>query len=362
MTSRLNTYYNSKSRLFWHLAFWGVYFLYHILIYGIKSGDYTGQLFWESSTLPVKIGATYFLLYFLLPRYFMSRQFIRFFIFGLLLLVAAAILQRAIDFTVVGQWFYPGRYSRSSFFSVKILYTIIEIYPVVALAAFIKIGKRWLERDQESRELQKEKLASELKFLKAQTHPHFLFNTLNNLYALTLKKSEDAPDVVLKLSELLSYVLYECNERTVPLKKELDLVENYISLERIRYGERLQVTFNLDGSLEGKEIPPMLILPFIENSFKHGFSRQLDQVWLDIEITLKEDQFSLKVENSIAVEDEEESNLSFREGIGLANVKRRLELLYGEDHQLDITKETDRYVVVLNLNLNHPLNLSPHES
>lgn len=360
MNINLDRYYNSRTRGLWHIAFWVILVLYHTVIYSMYSGAFYTELMWEGMALPVKMGATYFTLYLLLPRYFMNRKFIRFSGYVLVALLLAAFLQRVIEYTVINLFINPYEQAEALLNPIKVLRAVIGIYPVVALAAFIKIGKHWYERDLESRELEKEKLEAELKFLKAQIHPHFLFNTLNNLYALTLKRSESASEVVLKLSDLLNYMLYESNGRTVPLSKELDLIDTYLSLEKIRYGNRLDISFEVTGDPEGRQIPPMLLLPFVENSFKHGASRELEQVEVQINIGITENQFTLKVVNDKGDTPPEPDEKGYREGIGLKNVRRRLELLYGEGHNLDIQDTEERFHVVLTLQLDRIL--KPEES
>lgn len=223
-----------------------------------------------------------------------------------------------------------------SFQTFEILKLILGIYPIVGLAAFIKVGQHWLERDRASQRLEKEKIEAELNFLKAQIHPHFLFNTLNNLYALTLKKSDKASEVVLKLSHLLSYLLYEGNEPQVPLDKELEVIRTYVALEKIRYGDRLDISYTIKGSAAVKEVPPMLLLPFVENTFKHGASQQLEQVWVQIEVMIQEDVLKLRVLNSKSTVLKTQENKVEPQGIGLKNVQRRLALLYGNSYTLDI--------------------------
>jgi len=349
MGFNLETYYNSRTRIFWHIAFWVILVLYHTIIYSMYSGNFSYELMWEGMALPVKMGATYFTLYLLLPRYFMNRQFIRFSIFIVIVLMIAAFLQRVIEFSIINLFINPYERAETLLNPIKVLRAVIGIYPVVALAAFIKVGKYWYRRDLESRELEREKLEAELKFLKAQIHPHFLFNTLNNLYALTLKRSEDASEVVLKLSDLLNYMLYEGRERTVSLARELELVETYIALEKIRYGDRLELSYRVSGNPEGKQIPPMLLLPFVENSFKHGASKELEQVQVTIEIEVKENRFTLRVENDKSDTIPEAGQGLNEEGIGLKNVKRRLELLYGEGHTLEISDIDSRFRIELTL-------------
>ena len=357
MGLNLETYYNSRTRVLWHIAFWVVLVLYHTLIYSVYSGNFSTELMWEGMALPVKMGATYFTLYLLLPDYFMNRQFIRFSVYIMLTLLFAAFLQRLIEYTVINLYINPYEQIETLLNPIKVLRAVIGIYPVVALAAFIKVGKHWYRRDLESQKLERDKLEAELKFLKAQIHPHFLFNTLNNLYALTLKQSENASEVVLKLSDLLSYMLYEANDRTVPLAKELNLLEVYISLEKIRYGERLKISYNVTGDPEGKEIPPMLLLPFVENSFKHGASQELEQAEVRIDIEVEKNQLTLEVENDNSGVPEEPDGGGYREGIGLTNVKRRLGLLYGESHDLRIEDSGERFRVALTLQMDGIINL-----
>lgn len=310
------------------------------------------EMMWEASDLPIKIGATYVVLYLLLPRYFMKKRIVVFSVLFVITLIFAAFFQRLFYYSLVNPILDPGSPNEAFFQPNRILKTVFGIYPVVVLAAFIKIGKHWYERDRESQKLEKEKLEAELKFLKAQIHPHFLFNTLNNLYALTLKKSEKASEVVLKLSHLLDYLLYDCNEWKVAVDKELELIETYISLEKIRYGDRLDISYTIEGNTSGKEIPPMLILPFVENSFKHGTSQQLEQVWLRIDVVVQEDSLLLHVANSKNALSNQNDDQGVKEGIGLKNVKRRLDLLFDNSYTLNIADREDSFQVDLSLKLN----------
>lgn len=356
MTLNLTKYYSGKVRVLAHILFWLSYWLYHSLIYGSYEQNYMLQFKSEALYLPVKMAATYVTLLVLLPRYFLNRKYIQ---FGFLLaasLIVTACVQRVLDYAIIYRILDPSLLQQSFFSAPHILKIIIGIYPVVALAAFIKLAKYWYVQDRITQELEKDKLEAELKFLKAQIHPHFLFNTLNNLYALTLKRSNQASEVVLKLSDLLNYMLYEGNQRKVALDKDLEVIETYISLEKIRYGDRLDVTYNVSGETADKEIPPMLILPFIENSFKHGANSQSDQVWISIQIDVHENQFVLEVENSKSVDDSaEETGYGYKEGIGLKNVKRRLELLYGDRYTLQLFDEKTMFRIILKLQLDFDL-------
>jgi two-component system LytT family sensor kinase len=196
-------------------------------------------------------------------------------------------------------------------------------------------------------ELSKEKVEAELKLLKSQIHPHFLFNTLNNLYSLTLQKSDQAPEVILKLSEMLDYMLYECNGPIVSLEKELQFLQNYIALEKLRFGERLKVMFKQKGFFANRKIAPLLLFPFVENSIKHGAGSNNQDSWITIEAILDHKILLFSVENNVK-DQLQKQNAS---GLGLVNVRKRLEMLYGDKQQLQIEQKEGKYSVRLALDL-----------
>lgn len=194
-------------------------------------------------------------------------------------------------------------------------------------------------------------LQAELNFLKGQIHPHFLFNTLNNLYALTLNQSSKSPAVVLGLSEILRYMLYECNTDNVKLEREVEVIKNYISLEKIRYEERLEINCSLSGDVQNKYIAPLLMLPLVENAFKHGTSETIVDPWINIEINITESQLKFKVSNSKPLQKSENNETHF-EKIGLSNVQKRLDFLYKDGYQFHTYDEEEIYVAILEINLN----------
>ena len=359
----MNKYYNTRTRILWHIGFWLGFLLYYVMIIGSFEGESYSEVFISRAlNLPVKVVTTYFVLYMLIPRYFIKKKILAFSILLLITLLIAGFLQHLYYHFILNPILYPERTSVLNFQLVEILKNVLSIYPVVSLAAFVKVGKHWYEKDKASQMLQKEKMEAELKFLKAQIHPHFLFNTLNSLYALTLKKSDQASEVVLKLSYLLDYMLYEGNAPKVSLKKELDLIDTYIGLEKIRYGEKLCISYQVKGQLAGKTIAPLIILPFIENSFKHGVSQQLEGKWIKVDIEVKEHSLVLRVENSKNSEELPEDSISYKEGIGLCNVKRRLELLYGKNHELIVQNEKDVFLILLSIHLHEPLEVKKREN
>jgi len=218
------------------------------------------------------------------------------------------------------------------FYWQKIILAAITNYEVPAFVATIKLFKAWYTDQQQKQELVSEKQQAELNFLKTQIHPHFLFNTLNNLYALTLKKSDAAPDVVIKLSDLLRYMLYECSEKFVPLTKEITFINNFIELQSIRHDRNIvKIEHQIKGEPNNKNIAPLLLLPIVENCFKHGITQDNKEVFIQIFLTIKSTSIELHVRNTLA-----NNKHSFTEGLGINNIRRRLELIYPNHHQFDI--------------------------
>ncbi len=216
---------------------------------------------------------------------------------------------------------------------------------VAITAAALKLLRHGRAVEHRALRLEREKLEAELAMLRAQVHPHFLFNTLNNLYALTLRKSEQAPDVVLRLSALLDYMLYESSAETVLLSREAALIEQYLSLERLRYGPDVRIAFERQIDVD-REIAPLLFLPLVENSFKHGLSRGGTHAWVDITLRCTGGELRFTVENSLPAADRSEDE---HEGIGMWNVRDRLTLLYPRAHALDVREEADRFFVALTI-------------
>lgn len=339
-------------RVMWHIIFWVIYTSFFALVYGSFEEDYSRQFQHVWLDAIVQIPAVYLALYVLMPKMLFKGKYGQFFVSLLFLILIFSAFNWFVYALVQKPLLWPTDPYQPVLWNIgKIFKTTSKIYPVIALAIVAKWFKYWYRQQKTNQLLAEEKLQAELNFLKAQIHPHFLFNTLNNLYALTLKSSKEAPEVVLKLSDLLNYMLYECSANRVSLEKEVRLVEDYIDLEKIRYGNRLNVSFNIYNEISGVQIAPLMILPFVENAFKHGVSEELDDSWVSIDLSRKNGELTLKVENSKSIQESEEDVFDYKKGIGLKNVKRRLEILYADQYQLDIHESTESFLVVLKLNL-----------
>ena len=228
--------------------------------------------------------------------------------------------------------------------------SFILTFVVAGSSTIFKIVTDWLRHLRERQELETRTMQSELRFLKSQINPHFLFNTLNNLYALTLKKSDKAPEIVIKLSEMMRYMLYECNEKEVPLSKEVHYIRNYLELEKLRQHKDVRIDFEVNGNIGNQKVAPLMFITFLENSFKHGLNNQIADGFVDIRMDVIGDRVHFYIENSKPetrpLQDHRRSG-----GIGLVNVRRRLNLLYPNQYALEIDDNPRTYAVNLRLDL-----------
>ncbi|NAS11941.1 sensor histidine kinase [Poritiphilus flavus] len=214
------------------------------------------------------------------------------------------------------------------------------------LGGVLGLTKDFYKRDRISKEKEAWRNETELQFLRAQLNPHFLFNSLNSIYSLVRNKDIEAPEAIITLAELMRYMLYDARQELVPLEKEIQYIKNFVSLQLLRLSNSEKVKLRITGDYNDKKISPLLLIPFVENAFKYGtdFKGVTD---VDMQLEIQEDQFSFYVKNKIGVYRKDESN----SGIGLENIKSRLQLLYPEEHRLEITKENGFYKVQLELNL-----------
>jgi two-component system LytT family sensor kinase len=231
---------------------------------------------------------------------------------------------------VIGFW---------SYFSSTLFTSCLFIF----LSILLKFSVDWFLNERIQRDLENQRLTAELAFLKSQINPHFLFNSLNSIYSLAYQRSENTPEAILKLSEIMRYMLYECNDNRVDLSKELQYLENYIDLQKIRFGNNAYIDLKVEGEVTNQQIVPLLLIAFIENAFKHGIANDaLTPIQLLINVDEQHLQFYIKNKKHT-------NNRDPLGGIGLNNVKRRLDLLYHGKYNLDIRDEIDTYTCELSL-------------
>lgn len=233
---------------------------------------------------------------------------------------------------------------------------LVNAIKVTLVAAAITLLKRWWLKQKEKEQLEREKINAELQLLKAQIHPAFLFSTLNNIISHARMASPRAPEMLIKLSDLLSYMLYECDAPKVKLEKEIGMIKEYIALEKIRQGERLEMTFQIKGNCNGQLISPLLLLPFIDNSFSYSNNELVEQAWVNLDITIEDNSLSMKLINGMPPGIPDDTG---NDEQSLANVQKRLQLLYPGRHDLKINAEQELLMVHLNLKLEETIQEDP---
>jgi LytS/YehU family sensor histidine kinase len=292
----------------------------------------------------------YFNIYFLMPKFVYSKRYVTYAVLLLASLFIALLVKFNLTYYLVSNNVMP---EAGDVESLTLNYAIVtmlgELY-VMSFVTAIKITVDWLNENSKLHELEKRQLTTELKFLRSQVSPHFFFNTLNNIYSLTLEKSDRAPQIVLRLSELMRYLLYATDKPYQDLTKEIECIQNYIDLERIRFDNSLKIDMNVSGNIEGKGIAPMLLMPFVENCFKHGASKNIGKMYIKINLEVVGDILNFEISNSIPPNKNKERLENEYSGIGLTNVKKRLKLGYEpKDYNLSIFEKDKMFNVILNL-------------
>lgn len=356
----------TKQRILNHFVFWILATAILTTSYSISFLDYYIAFIVIIMFIPVHAFYFYSISYFVIPKFLFKKKYIAFILSFFLITIFCGFLFRSIEIFFSDPYIYKKMLlEKPETVWRKLEGSIWEQYikPVYIINAFeqsntivwVGISLKFFLMWNNDRE---EALKAELKFLKNQIHPHFLFNTLNNLYSLTLQQSKQSPLVVLKLSDILRYMLYECDTLYVPLKKDLLILESYIGIEQLRYkDDMLQVNLSVEGSLEEAYIAPLLILPYVENAFKHGASEITGSAWINIEIKVVGNKFKFKISNNKPLIADVKK---FANGnIGLINVEKRLNLIYRNAYLLKIYDIEDVFVVNLELQMDKVAKVQP---
>ena len=329
-----------------HIALWSVYVLSEYAANVIHLRPNQEFIFWRATilSLPLLMLPTYFIVLVAIPRYLKPNRIA---IFVLVIMVVAMFI-----FAGRLKWMELIEYlNHSTYISMpptKVLKNVIRDYAVVALAVCIYIIGDWRRKQKLNEQLVKAKAETEIKLLKGQLHPHFLFNTLNNIYSLALKKSALTADSILKLTELLDYLVYWTNKDKVELSREVQLIENYLELEKLRYGDKLKLNVNLAISDKSVLVTPLILLPFVENCFKHGGAKRGEPFWIKMKLNVYDNKLVFTVENSKKTV---AKTINENNGIGLKNIQERLQLVYPHAHQFVINNNKEFFGVRLELTL-----------
>ncbi len=336
-------------------AFFIRYKLYHVLFWLVVLGLWYYLRYQDFSThvLALKITVVkvidlallvYITNLFLIPKFLYKRKYVIFSIIYFAMIAASSYWK----INIISNVLLEQHFTIWDNFKTRVYDNFIPHILLVSTGAAVKLLTDYAKAQRRLGEMAKEKAEAELNFLKQQINPHFLFNSLNAVYFLIDKNNEEARNALHRFSEMLRYQLYECNGEKIPVEKEMDYLNDYVKLQRLRKGENYQITFNQSENIKNFLIEPLLLIPFVENSFKHlsHFDKEKNQVKIDV--SRESNHIHLRVDNTI---NGERINKKNNGGIGLINVKRRLELLYPQKHTLEIVEDKDWYKVNLNIEI-----------
>jgi two-component system, LytTR family, sensor histidine kinase AlgZ len=349
LTRSMQSFFQRHRVFLLHLSFWCAYLSFFVYQFSFRRHERVVDML-EVFTVAgfhvtFNVVVSYFNYFIVLPRFLKhkntKRYLLEFLIPFAVLMFARIHLQRylADGYTHKADFLYKTT------FVVQIAATSLFVVIFVAMLRFVQ---DWFEFESRKKAIENEKLISELNFLKEQINPHFLFNTLNNLYYLAYSKSPNTTEVIAKLSQMMRYMIYETNHADVPLMKEIEYMENYISLERLRLNGQIPIGFEVHGNVQDVRITPLIFITFLENAFKHGIGANPGDAWIKVNIQIQGKECIYTVENSNHAVTAGEHGKS---GIGLQNVQRRLALSYPGRYTLTTEKTADRYKLTLNITL-----------
>ena len=333
-----------------HFVFWVFVWLFYVYFYGFKSGNQSYIYWFSGALIPITMLATYFVIYFLIPKYLLKKKYVLFLLYGV---YSAIFIAYIIIFIMLAGFIFLTKLEVEKIppLGWELSYILLSVYLVVIIVSAFKLLKYNYESLEKYKTLENKILETQLRvkeqellYLKKQIHPHFLFNTLNTIYGFSLRNATETPDVILRLSNLLDYILYQVDKPKVFLTEEIAHVEEYIELEKIRFQDSLKVTFKSEIISEEIEVAPMLLIPFIENAFKHG-SLINGYLTIDVNIFMKDNVFFFSIRNTFLKNEDAKD----KKGIGLDNFKKRLDLLYFENYNLKIENENNWFCVELEI-------------
>lgn len=342
-----------------HLIFWTFALLLLTYIYGTAFGSYPLGITVVLMLLPVHLLYYYLLVHKVLPLFFKGR-YLKTILYGLAVMAAMAVVYRVVEIFVSDPWivrFYAQQDPAFTWAKVQnrtrwqqflhpgdFVNAVERVNVVVWIGLTARLFSLWHERKNAI-------LQAELSSLKGQLHPHFLFNSLNNIYALALNNAPQTPGVVLGLSSILRYVIYECAADRVSLERDIEMMNDYMRLEQLRYEDRLDLNVRISGDPPGHwQIAPLLMLPLVENAFKHGVGESIEEAWINMELQVQNGALHLKISNSKPVLAPRRTTEQVG-SIGLSNLKNRLQLLYPDAHSLAWYNEEDCFIIEMTVKL-----------
>ncbi|SFZ94537.1 hypothetical protein SAMN05428642_104236 [Flaviramulus basaltis] len=341
---------NKIGHAFLHVIFWLGVLLFYTYLFGADSKTFNDTFIFAFFLMPVTIAVSYVSIYKLIPNYLIKKQYALFALYSIYaFIISAYLVMVSIFFSLI--FVSDFEYAQMAPATKNMLFIITAVYLVTFIVSAFKLLKLNLKNTEQNNLLKTKILDTQLKlkeqelnYLKMQIHPHFLFNTLNTMYGFALKKAEETPEMILKLSNLLDYLLYQADKPFVLLTEEIAHIKDYIALEELRFNDTLKITFKTNNIDDTQKIAPMLLLPFVENSFKHGVIHK-GVLNVDIDLVCETNKINFSIINTSKKPD------TTSRGIGLENIKKRLDLLYPNQYAIKIDNEASSFKVELILNI-----------
>ena len=336
-----------KREIVFNLVFWLLYFMYEWFGLAALSGRYADYLINACCALPLSFIISWITVHVLIKRYYNKGKKLQFWIFQIALSLVLLLIRRNINYYLIFPRYFPWAREVPLFSFGKLIVEVVNLYLIVGVYSLFYFIRSWYEERQRAQSLLQQKTEAELELLKSQVQPHFIFNALNNIYSVALKTSPETARLVSHLSSFLDYNLYEAKQNYVSLTSEINYIKNYIELQKNRYGSKLDASINIYDEISDLYIAPLLLLPLVENSFKHGIDDSVSPGWIRVDVSRQSDHFSIKIENSR--EEKEQLNDPKNGGIGIKNVRQRLQLIYPEAYEIKFMEEPHSYLVVLKI-------------
>ncbi|WP_245577716.1 sensor histidine kinase [Gelidibacter mesophilus] len=330
----------------YHVMFWLVYFLFNMVRWGSYFDDYWYSLHSNLVEFPIHIISVYINIYYLIPKYILRKKYWTYIASLVVMLGFIYLIRTGLIYFLVTKNIWPEASESGKFMQLNHIIVVVlgELY-VIAFVTAIKLVIDWSIEKRRNEDLAQLQMSTELKYLRTQIQPHFFFNTLNNLYALTLSKSDNAPRLVIKLSDMMQYILYEVKSSKASLLEEITHINNFIDIERLRFEDRVDAEMDITGDIEDVEVPPLLLLSFAENCFKHGMKdNDRLKIRMSFNVSSKGYLEVIFINNFNPSATKDESS-----GIGLENAKRRLNLLFSTNFILESKVENDTYTLFLKI-------------
>ena len=340
-----NTKIKNSIPVKYHVLFWVAYFTFNVIRWGSYFNDYWYSIKSNLVEFPIHIIVVYINLFYLIPRFILRKKYWTYLGYLVLILMLVYHVRTGLNYLLVSKDIWPEAEDSGRFLELNHVIAVVlgELY-VLGFVTAIKLVIDWAIEKRRNEALAKLQLRTELKYLRTQIQPHFFFNTLNNLYALTLGKSDEAPRLVIKLSDMMQYVLYEVNDSKASLLQEINHINNYIDIERLRFKDRIESEMDITGDIEDVEVPPLLFLAFIENCFKHGL-KDNDKITIKMSFEVIKNHLEFNLKNNF----NPDAIHSGKHGIGIDNAKRRLNLLFSNDFVLETNVVENTYNLFLKI-------------